>query len=227
MAPDPEMTPEQRRLLGEAISASRAELEELLGKLEAGIGTGFEQMGRASVLTLLRDVRAAAVQAWHRTNSETDWPGTLRGPVPIESLPPLIQSTMAQLLEALEIQTRLVVEPGPLTRLCDRDFPDGTALELAVGEGGSETFPLARLGLALAPGEHWVALVASGLVGRRQGAQEWPKRVWAQSKIGPLEAAQWDLGSLQAFLQDVLGRFHADVAEEILVRSTCPHASSA
>ncbi|MBN1476255.1 hypothetical protein JXA47_05850 [Candidatus Sumerlaeota bacterium] len=225
MTPDPELTPEQRRLLGEAISASRAELEELMDKLEAGIGAGFEQTGRSSVITLLREARASAVQVWHRINSETDWPGTLRGPIPIASLSPLIQGAMAQLLEALEIQTRLVVETGPLMRLCDRDFADGTALELSVGEGGSESFPLGRLGLALAPGDHWVALLVSGLVGRRQGVQEWPKRIWTQSKIGPLEAARWDRGSLQAFLQEVLGRFHADVAEEIRARSPRPRGS--
>jgi hypothetical protein len=126
---------------------------------------------------------------------------------------------MAQLLEALEIQTRFATESGPLKRLSDRDFPDGTSLELAVGDEGSESFPLGRLGLTLAPGDHWVALLVSGLVGRRQGGQEWPKRVWSQSKIGPLEADRWDRGSLHAFLQEVLGRFHADVAEEIRARS--------
>lgn len=207
---------ERPRSLAAAIAESRHELEALAERIGLGWPEDFETIVRPSTLDLLRELRASVVRLWHRVNSATNWPGSLRGPVKVQSLPPLLQDAMVGAMAELDICPRFEVGEGvPMRSLRDHDFPNGTALELSLGHGGSAGFPLARLALALVPSERYLVLLVGWVIGRLRQGSEWPKARIVLAKIGPLRAERWQREEQEMFLLKMIDEFHSAVSEEI------------
>jgi hypothetical protein len=209
------LSPEQRRLLAEGIAASRRELEAIAEKIDLSPLESFEAIVRPSVGHLLREVRAELVQVWHRVNAETSWPGAMRGPIRVNDLSPLLQGAMIDVLHTLDVQPRFEITEELLAQLADRDFPDGTAIELSIERQELKGCPQASLAVALIPGERYLVLLAGWLIGQVRSGEEWPKACRVHSKIGPLRADQWSREDLTAFLQLVTEEFHSAIAIEM------------
>lgn len=218
MTPDDTLSPLQRQALADQIRASRRELEALVETFDRRPAELFDETARQTCIALLRDLRATVVKVWHRVNSETAWQGALRGPIKVESLPPLLQSEIVEALSVLDVQAHFLIEGGAVDRLFDREFEDGTALELTLGDEGTAGFPLARLGLVLVPAERNLILFAGHVLSRRDGGEEWPKACAVHSKIGPLRGERWHRDEVELFVLQVAQGFHAEVAAEVAAR---------
>ncbi len=204
------------RDLAAQISESRRQLEALAERIGLGSAEDFETTVRPSMIDLLRDLRANLVRLWHRVNSTTNWPGSLRGPMKVDALPPLLQDAMVDAFEELGVQPRFeVVDNGAVRGLVDHDFPDGTAMELALGHRGSASFPLARLAVALIPSERYLVLLVGWMIGRVERGSEWPKSRLVLAKIGSLRAERWHREEKEMFLLKMIDDFHSAVSEEI------------
>lgn len=212
------LDPEQRRLLAQEIAASRRELEAIVEKIDLASPRDAEEVLRSAVGTLLRELRAVLVQTWHRVNAETSWPASLRGPVRIDTLSPLLHGAVISAMQAVDIAPRFEASEDLLPRLVDRQFADGTALELVLEPRDLPDLPLGRFAVALVPATRYLVLVCGWLLGRLRLGAEWPKTCTVHTKIGPPRAEGWDREDLGAFLGHATAEFHAAVVEEIAAR---------
>lgn len=205
--------------LADQIAASRRELEELASKIDLGANLDFNDI-LPGCLGMLRQLRSTFVQIWLTVNSETAWKGEIRGPIAVENLSPLLQDTIVGMLKRLELVPLFRLGEGnSIRRLTDTEFPDGTVMLIHLKGDENQPMPMAQLFFTLIPTRRYIALVGGWLLGRVRDGKEWPKTCVIRPKVGPFRPDQWKTEEMAAFVREVSEDFHAEVREEIALRS--------